>query len=802
LPNLSHKADLRTISDGMQTMRVASIITAATTLLLAEAGHVHSQRITAAGSPAQLDIRQAGDASIRVTLKPIAFPADFPATPAIAERSYPAAAISLREVTAPVQRRVGRLDVEVRGDPLTVVVANTAGQRIQELVFEADGTLTFGVGAAPVLGMGEGGPRPERGTPWRAQPVQFDRRGSLDLMEPRWQSDMYGSRNPVATLFGTDGWGIYLPTPWVHVDLRDAARGRFIPWQPPAGENVPQNQRNQQQDAVKGRPPVDGIVPGLYDFFVFDAHDPAAALQDYARITGPAVLPPKWALGYMQSHRTLETDAEMLGIVDTFRAKRIPLDAVIYLGTGFSPRGWNERQPSFAFNPEVFQRDPEDVLEDMHERNVKVVVHMVPYDRDELPTLHGTIPARPGETVDASHIQHYWQEHVGLVNAGIDAFWPDEGDWFNLFERLKRHQLYYQGMLSTKPNERPWHLQRNGYPGIAQWGGWVWSGDTETSWKTLEAQIAVGLNYSLSIGPFWGSDIGGFYPNNEYTGELYARWVQFAAFCGSFRAHGRTWWLRLPWGWGLSDMGPREHNNRNDPIPPDDRRNILESELNNPAIEPVAKRYIELRYRLLPYTYTLAWEARSQGLPLMRPLWLHYPDDTRARGIGDTYLWGRDLLIAPVYEKGAPSRQVYLPAGDWYDWWTGERADGGRTITRPVDLATMPIYVRAGAIIPLDPVRQYAMQPIDEPTTVRVYPGADGAFTLYDDDGSSQEYLEGRGSWTRMTWSDGARALTIEPGPPPGATNEVVRRSFRVMLMPEGTTRDVVYDGTAVRVRF
>ena len=153
------------------------------------------------------------------------------------------------------------------------------------------------------------------------------------------------------------------------------------------------------------------------------------------------------------------------------------------------------------------------------------------------------------------------------MKTGVDAFWPDEGDWFDLFERVKRHQLYYQGPLSTPPNVRPWSLHRNGYPGIAQWGGWVWSGDTESSWKTLEAQIAVGINYSLSIGPYWGSDIGGFYANSELTGELYARWFQFAAFCGSFRAHGRTWWTRLPWGWGLSDMGPRENNNTNAPDP-------------------------------------------------------------------------------------------------------------------------------------------------------------------------------------------------------------------------------------------
>ena len=772
-----------------------------TAVALAVAGAAGAQQITVAGSPGQLDIRAAGEHSVRITLKPISFQDDFPLSPAVAEREYPPSALSLRAITGAARQRVGNLEVEVRPNPLTVVISNAHGRRVQEIVLEDDGNLSFRLGDAPVLGMGEGGPRPERGTRWREHAVQFDRRGQLDTMEPRWQSDMYGSRNPVAMLFGTDGWGIFVATPWVHVDLRDSRRGLFTPWKPAGTENVPQNQRNQQENAGKGIPPIDQIVPGLYDFFVFDAHDPALALRDFSRITGQAVLPPKWALGYMQSHRTLEDDGQLIDIIDTFRAKRIPLDAVIYLGTGFTPRGWNTEQPSFDFNPEVFTRHARAVLADMHERNVKVVVHMVPWDRDRLATLHGSIPAKADETLDASHIQNYWREHLSLVDAGVDAFWPDEGDWFNLFERIKRHQLYYQGHLSTKPNERPWSLQRNGYPGIAQWGGWVWSGDTESSWKTLEAQIAVGINYSLSIGPYWGSDIGGFYPNAELTGELYARWFQFAAFCGSFRSHGRTWWTRLPWGWGLSDIGPRENNNSNTATQ-DDRRNILQSELNNPAIEPVAKRYTELRYQLMPYTYTLAWEARTAGLPLMRALWLHYRDDVRARGIGNQFLWGRDLLIAPVFEKGATAREVYLPQGEWYDWWTGSRTPGGRSITRPVDLATMPIYVRAGAIIPVDPVRQYTAQEVSEPTTLRVYTGADGEYTLYDDDGISQEYLDQRGTWTRMTWNERTRRLTIAPGAPEGATNLATQRTFRVVLMPGGETKDVTYSGRPVEITF
>jgi alpha-glucosidase (family GH31 glycosyl hydrolase) len=787
-------------------MKSLTILAAAALLSLSAAAR-QAIPITTAGQPAQLDVRSAGAHSLRVTLKPISFKREFPATPAVADRTWPGPAISLRSLAGRVERAVGRFRVAVESvpsavegsSPLRVTVRDGAGRVIQTLRFEPDGPLSFDVGDGPVLGMGEGGPRPVKGTSWREQPVQFDRRGALDTMEPRWQADMYGSRNPAAVLFGTSGWGLFVATPWVQIDLTDASRGKFLPVAPP--KTGPQNEQNQQQNAGKGLPPADQYVAGLYDVFVFDAAAPTDALNDFASITGRASMPPRWALGYMQSHRTLEDETQMLRIIDTFREKRIPLDAVIYLGTGFAPVGWNTRQPSFDFNPNVFKRDPKDVLADMHARHVKVVVHMVPWDRDRLPTLHGTIPAAKGETVDASHIQSYWQQHVELVRAGVDAFWPDEGDWFNLFERIKRHQLYYQGSLSTTPNVRPWSLQRNGFPGIAQWGGWVWSGDTDTSWKTLEAQIAVGLNYSLSIGPYWGSDIGGFYPNREYTGELYARWFQFAAFCGSFRAHGRVWQMRLPWSWGGKELGPLEYGNNNQAPPAGDPRSIDPAELGNPAIEPIAKRYAELRYQLMPYTYTLAREARDRGLPLMRALWLHYPADATARSKGDQFLWGRDLLIAPVYTKGATTRAVYLPAGDWYDWWTKERVAGGRTIQRAVDLATMPIYARAGAVVPVDPIRQYTDEPVSAPTTLRVFPGANGDFTLYDDDGISQDYLRRRGNWIRMAWNDATRTLTIEPGAASGATDVVRPRAFRVVL-PDGHTQDVSYAGRRVSVAF
>jgi alpha-glucosidase/alpha-D-xyloside xylohydrolase len=266
----------------------------------------------------------------------------------------------------------------------------------------------------------------------------------------------------------------------------------------------------------------------------------------------------------------------------------------------------------------------------------------------------------------------------------------------------------------------------------------------------------VGLNSSLSISPYWGTDIGGFFPSadKEYTGELYARWFEFGAFCPLFRSHGRDWWLHRPWGWNTGQVGPVESRPLPDP-----------SELHNAAVEPICRQYDNLRYQLLPYTYTLTREAHDTGLPLMRALWLEYPDDPEAVKLGDEYLWGRDLLIAPVTEKGATTRHIYLPQGAWFDWWTNEKVQGGRWIDRPVDLATMPIYARAGAIIPLDPVRQYVAQPVAEPPTLRVYPGQDGAFTLYDDDGRSLGYLHGADAamvWIRFGWNDRTRRFTIE----------------------------------------
>jgi alpha-glucosidase/alpha-D-xyloside xylohydrolase len=318
----------------------------------------------------------------------------------------------------------------------------------------------------------------------------------------------------------------------------------------------------------------------------------------------------------------------------------------------------------------------------------------------------------------------------------------------------------------------------------------------------LEGQVAVGINYSLSISPYWGSDIGGFYANSEKTGELYARWYQFGAFCPSFRSHGRTSMTILPWGWGQGDRGDLETSAKSSSDSLTIQRNVLVSEMNNPKIEPVVKKYDELRYQLLPYTYSLAWEARQTGLPIMRALWLHYPDDEKARNMGSEYLWGRDMLIAPVFEKGAVARTVYLPTGDWYDWWTNTRQTGGQSIRREVDLSVMPIYVRAGSIIPFDPVRQYTGEPVKEPTSLRIYPGADGDFTLYEDDGISLDYLKGKATWIHLVWNDKARTLILRPGAPAGYTSQPVQQRFRVRVMTGEAEKTVEYRGSELQVKW
>jgi alpha-glucosidase/alpha-D-xyloside xylohydrolase len=570
----------------------------------------------------------------------------------------------------------------------------------------------------------------------------------------------------VPFLIGTDGWALFVHHPLGEFDLREP-EATFDPWL-------------GQMD-----------VPLVAYLIAWDK--PADVLQEYARLTGPAPLPPKWVLGYMQSHRTLAGPEEVLQVARTFREKKLPCDALIYLGTGYCPAGWNTGHASVDFNPATFDK-PAEMINLLHEQNFHIVLHqnapprrltgakVEHFDAEEL----DADSARPNR--QASDISQYWARHRETFLLGVDGWWPDDGDELRRESRIARHRVYYEGPLLDRPNVRPWSLHRTGYTGVQRYGGWIWTGDIESRWQTLATQVPIGQNHSLSLSPYWGTDIGGFYPTRELTGELYVRWFQFGAFCPSFRAHGRTWHLRLPWGWNTGELGPDEHN-----------RSVDLNELHNPDVEPICRKYMELRYQLLPYTYTLCREAHDSSLPLIRALWLHYPDDEKAITRGDEYLWGPDLLVAPVVERGATERHLYLPEGDWYDFWTNEKQSGGRELTRKVDLATMPIYARAGAILPFDPVRQYSSEPTNEPTVVRIYTGRDGQFRWYEDDGASLDYQRGQFTWTRLQWDDDKRRLTISPD---GGDLASKPRSLIIELIPSGEKKTVQYDGQSTEVRF
>jgi alpha-glucosidase/alpha-D-xyloside xylohydrolase len=216
-------------------------------------------------------------------------------------------------------------------------------------------------------------------------------------------------------------------------------------------------------------------------------------------------------------------------------------------------------------------------------------------------------------------------------------------------------------------------------------------------------------------------------------------------------------------------------------------------------VEPICRKYLELRYRMLPYLYSTVHECATTGMPIMRALWLHFPDDPKAVECGDQYLWGKNVLVAPVVEKGATSRRVYLPRGAWYDFWTSERVEGGREIKRAVNLETMPLYVREGSILPLGPVKQFTGERIDEPLSVSIYPGADGSFLLYEDDGASFNYRKGDWTGIQMEWNDARKILGLQLAPGSRLLTSS-SRGFTIKMV--GTSRSVAFDGRPIQVSF
>jgi alpha-D-xyloside xylohydrolase len=531
-------------------------------------------------------------------------------------------------------------------------------------------------------------------------------------------------------------------------------------------------------------------VSDSIDYYFFYGPDFDRLIADYRELTGAAPLFGKWAYGYWQCKNRYDSQAELLASAPKYRDLHIPLDNIVQDWFWWNIMG----DPVFNKN----YPDPKGMVDALHNDHVHLMISVWPYFRpgspvyDDMdkrgffiaktiaPSFHPVGQALY-DAFNPDARKYYWNlMDNALFKIGVDAWWLDttepetEGRETNLLVTNKvdggkngaRHAnefpLYttsavYQGQREASDKKRVFILSRSAYAGTQRNAAATWSGDVDPNWETFRRQIPAGLNYSLSGLPYWTTDVGGFVsanPDDPAYRELYVRWFQFGAFCPIFRAHGtRTTNQNEIWSYG-------------------------------PDAQKILVAYDKLRYRLMPYIYSLAWKTTSEGYTIMRPLVMDFREDLRAQNIGDQFLFGPALLVNPVTEPGAAARHLYLPAAKWYDFWTGASIQGGHTLDAPSPIDRMPLYVRAGSILPLGPEVEFAAEKSADPIELRIYRGANGAFTLYEDENDSYDYEKGAYATIPISWDDSANTLTIGDriGSFPGMLE---KRTFRVVFVAE-----------------
>ena len=499
-------------------------------------------------------------------------------------------------------------------------------------------------------------------------------------------------------------------------------------------------------------------VPARFlDLYVTVAPAPYGLLDTYAQLTGRAPLPPRWTLGYLQSRWGYADAADVQDKWHQFRDRHIPVDAFIYDYDWFV-NDWD-------FNPKTFPY-PKANLAQMR----ALGLHFVGIRKPRVNGSHLDYARQRGWILIGSDLRYdlpeardwWWSAHVPLIQDGVSGWWNDEAEQtFDEFFYMTKTE--WDGGRQASP-QRVWSINRAFAPGMQRFGAAVWSGDISSTWETLRNQPGTLLNWSLCGMPFVAQDIGGF--NGTPTPEMYARWIEEGVFVPVMRAHGTINSPRWPWAFG------------------DD-------------VLAATKRAIELRYRLVPYLYTLAEEASRIGTPMMRPLFFEFPHDQKTFDLEDEWLVGPGLLAAPVLSEGG-ARDIYLPAGHWYDFATGQSVPGGQTRHVQAALDAIPAYVRAGTILPLGPIMQYTGQKPEDPLEIRVYPGADAHFTLYEDSGDTYAYQHGAFSRIPLHWDDRTRTLTV--GARVGKYPRMLSvRHLRLVLL-DGRSRSVVYRGLPLRL--
>ena len=581
------------------------------------------------------------------------------------------------------------------------------------------------------------------------------------------------------------------------------------------------------------------------DYYFVGGDNLDQVIAGYRHLTGKAVIPPKWVYGFWQSRQRYETQDQLLGVLSEYRKRGLPLDNIV--------QDWNY-WPDNAWGCQCFDKtrfpDPKAMVDQVHAAGAHIMISVwAKYYKglpnyDELAAVNGIYrnmaDPLPDEPKDPATVKNmyldwvgpgyfnafydpynsqaksiYWRQvHDGVMSKGFDALWLDSDEpdfhsnisWAETFRRigvtgggpaaavynsypLAHVDGVYRNWTAAQPDVRPFVLTRSAFAGIQRDSAAVWSGDVASRWDNLREQISAGVNFSMSGVPNWTTDIGGYTMEPRYLKptaadldewrELNLRWFQFGAFSPLFRSHGENI-----------------------------HREIYEIA---PAGSPMYRSmeyYDRLRYRLMPYIYTLAADTYWRDGTIMRGLVMDFANDRRAWGIKDEYLFGPAMLVAPVTEYKARSRQVYLPAGaNWYDFYTGRVSRGGQTITADAPYERVPLFVRAGSIIPTGPAIQQTGQEPNPPLTLEVYTGANGSGSVYEDDGVSRQYLDGKYARIPLRYDDATRTLIIgaRHGTYPGMA---ATRTIRVRWVKPDRTLDLdaadetlTYTGASVTLK-
>lgn len=564
----------------------------------------------------------------------------------------------------------------------------------------------------------------------------------------------------------------------------------------------------------------DSEVGDMIDYyFMYGGHADGVVAQ-MRDLTGQAPMLPLWVFGFNQSRERYKTQDELLETIGKYRSLKVPLDGIIQ---DWQYWGDNSYWNAMSFNKQTFP-NPKLMVDSVHKMNAHIFIvawpnfgtNTIQYkDFQQRNMLFGfecyPRDARIYNAYSAEARDRYWDYlNKGVFSNGNDGWWLDATEPEHVFAKDKDFELQttlgtfrrvrnafplihtggvYTHQRKVTSDKRVTILTRSAFAGQQRNSTIVWSGDVDTKWPVFRKQISAGLNLSLCGIPYWNTDIGGFYAvdfngdsNHPDFQEIYTRWMQFATFTPMMRSHGTA-------------------------IP----REIYQFGKAGTPIYDTQEKFIHLRYRLLPYTYSCSWAVTNNGYSLYRALPMDFAKDKKVHDIDNEFMYGPSFLVAPVTEKGVKTQTVYLPdETQWFDFWTGEVTAGGKTVEKATPIDIVPLYVKAGTILPWGPQVQYAEEKKWDNLEIRIYPGADASFTLYEDENNNYNYEKGMFSTITFKWSDKDQALTIDnqKGQFPGM---LTSRTFNFVIVQKGTgvgvplatkfNKTVAYKGKEMRVR-